>query len=248
MSSIVMRNVNVNYPVMQDHYMSIRRAILRKLTGGRLYKSDLHANYVHAVKNFSLELRDGDRVGLIGRNGAGKSTLLKTISGFIMPDDGDIEVKGKITSLFSINGGLDVERTGYDNIYLMGRLLGISRDEMAKNIPEIEEFSELGKFLSMPVRSYSDGMRIRLGISVVTCIHPDILVLDEALGTSDAHFIEKTTKRAQRLYDKASIIVLASHAQELLRSLCNKVIWMEGGSIKMFGEIDPVLTAYNHSN
>lgn len=244
MSRILMQNVNVFYPVMQDHYMSIRRAALRRLTGGKLYGQDAETKVVHAIKDFSIDLRDGDRIGLIGRNGAGKSTLLKTISSFILPDNGEIEIDGTITSLFSVNGGLDVERTGYDNIYVMGRLLGLSRKQMDSHMADIEEFSELGKFLNMPVRSYSDGMRVRLGVSVVTCINPDILLLDEALGTGDAHFIEKTTQRAQRLYDRANIVILASHAHEILQRLCNKAIWLDKGRIVQFGPLEEVLKAY----
>src|ERR1700722_2635834 len=159
MSHIILNNVNVHYPVLQDHYMSIRRAMLRRLTGGKMYAADAGGSVVHALKNISFEVKDGDRIALVGRNGAGKSTLLKTISGFILPDSGDLSVEGSITSLFSVNGGMDIERTGIDNIFLMGRLLGMRHIEMEKHLADIEDFSELGPFLRMPVRSYSDGMK-----------------------------------------------------------------------------------------
>ena len=122
MSHVLLENVNVYYPVVQDHYMSIRRAMLRFVTGGRLYKQDVMSETVHAVRNISFEARNGDRIALIGRNGAGKSTLLKTIGGYILPSNGKLDVEGTMTSLFSVNGGMDIERTGYDNIYLMARL------------------------------------------------------------------------------------------------------------------------------
>ena len=244
MSRILLENVNVHYPVLQDHYRSIRRALLRKVSGGRMYGEDGHTNNVHALKNFNLELRDGDRVGLIGRNGAGKSTLLRTLGRFILPDSGKVSIEGNITSLFSVNGGMDIERSGFDNVFLMGRLLGMSRKEMEGHMQDIIDFSELGDFLSLPVRAYSDGMKVRLGVAVVTCVKPEILLLDEAIGATDAHFIEKTTKRAQQMYDHASIIVMASHSTEIITNLCNKALWIEHGSIVRFGGVGEVLGAY----
>jgi ABC-2 type transport system ATP-binding protein/lipopolysaccharide transport system ATP-binding protein len=244
MSSITLENVNVHYPVLNDHYLSIRRAFLRGVTGGRMYREDAVVKQVHALKDISFEAKDGDRIALIGSNGAGKSTLLKTIGGYILPDRGQLTVDGVITSLFSVNGGMDVERTGYDNIYLMGRLLGISKREMAGHLPDIESFSELGEFLKLPVRSYSDGMKVRLGVAVVTCVHPDILVLDEAIGAGDAHFIDKATRRAQKLYDRARIIIMASHSPEILQHLCNQAFWIEGGRIVKRGGVEEVHAAY----
>ena len=244
MSQISFSNVNVHYPVIKDHYKSFRRAMLRVVTGGRMYREDSAAESVHALKNISLEVKSGDRLALIGRNGAGKSTLLKTIGGYILPDDGFINITGSITSLLSVNGGLDNERTGIDNIFLMGRLLGLSRRSMAQHLDDIKEFSELADFLNMPVRSYSDGMKVRLGMAVVTCLHPDILVLDEAIGAGDAHFIEKATQRAQKLYDRANIIVMASHDVDILDRLCNRALWIDSGTIIMEGKVKEVAEAY----
>lgn len=244
MSDICLENVNVHYPVVDDYYLSIRRAALRTLTGGRMYREDTGVTTVHALQGISLEIHNGDRVGLIGRNGAGKSTLLRTISGFILPNSGVLKVEGNVTSLFSVNSGMDIERTGYDNIFYIGRLLGMSRKVMEGHIPDIEEFSELGKFLRMPVRSYSDGMRVRLGVAIVTCLQPEILVLDEAIGASDAHFMEKAKQRAEKLYERARIIVMASHDGSLLKRLCNKGVWLDRGRIVKTGKINDVLSAY----
>ena len=206
---------------MTDICRSAGRFCASSHAGDYTGMTDSSLRVVHALKNISFELQDGDRIGLVGRNGAGKSTLLKTIGRFILPDTGILNVQGNVTSLFSINGGMDIERTGYDNAYLMGRLLGMRRadDEPAKTVKDIEEFSELGDFLTMPVRSYSDGMKVRLGFSIVTCLNPDILILDEAIGAGDAHFIEKATKRAQELYARANVIVMASHDQDIIRRL-----------------------------
>ena len=249
MSSISLNQVNVHYPVVQDHYMSIRRAFLRVITGGKLYKEDARTEVVHALKDVTFTAQDGDRVALIGRNGAGKSTLLKTIGGYILPDSGTIEVEGTITSLFSVNGGMDVERTGYDNIFLIGRLLGLSKQEMRAHLPEIKSFSELSHaFLDMPIRSYSEGMKVRLGMAIVTCLNPDILVLDEAIGAGDAHFIEKATRRAQKLYERANIIIMASHDPSILARLCNKAIWVDQGRIVQAGSVEDVLKTYKRCN
>lgn len=244
MSRILLDKVNVHYPVVQDHYLSIRRAILRIASGGRLYREDKAVEVVHALKNVSFEAKDGDRIALVGRNGAGKSTLLKTIGGYILPDQGTLTVDGTITSLFSVNGGMDIERTGYDNIFLMGRLLGLSKRDMRRHLSDIESFSELGEFLKMPVRSYSDGMKVRLGFAVVTCLQPDILVLDEAIGAGDAHFIEKATSRAQKFYERANIIIMASHDPGLLERLCNRALWIDYGRIVQEGPVKDVIAAY----
>ncbi len=162
MSRVILENVHVHYPVLNDHYLSLRRAFLRLLTGGRLYKQDAEMQLVHALRGISLTIEDGDRLALVGRNGAGKSTLLKTIGGFIRPHSGQLSVDGRTTSLFNANGGMDVERTGLENVFLMGRLYGVARKDMEKHIQDIAEFSELGRFLTLPVRSYSDGMKVRL--------------------------------------------------------------------------------------
>jgi ABC-type polysaccharide/polyol phosphate transport system ATPase subunit len=247
MARILLENVNVSYPLVQDYYKSLRRAILRVASGGRLYNDDGQTRAIHALKNISFELKDGDRIGLIGRNGAGKSTLLRTIGGFLLPDSGNLTATGETTALFSVAGGMDIERSGYDNIYLMGRLLGIPRGRMATHVADIEEFSELGPFLKMPVRSYSDGMKIRLGFAVVTCVHPEILLMDEAIGAGDAHFLEKAALRAQRMYERASIMIMASHSIPILQSLCNKALWLEHGQVKKFGGVQEVAQAYMDS-
>lgn len=244
MSLLALDNVHVRYPVMNDPHRSLRRAILNKFSGGRIYNTDGRYSIVHALKGLTFTLRDGDRLGLIGGNGAGKSTLLKTIGGFLLPDEGKMTIEGTITSLFSVNSGMDVERTGYDNIFYIGRLFGISKRAMQEHIPYIEEFSELGEFLRLPVRSYSDGMKIRLGFSIITCLKPDILLLDEVIGAGDKHFTAKAMKRAENLCQQANIIVMASHAENILRSLCNKGIWIEQGVVRMFGPLDDVLKDY----
>jgi len=244
MSRIVLENVHVHYPIYGDQYLSLRRAMLRLVSGGRLYKQDTETRFVHALKDISLTIENGDRVGLVGRNGAGKSTLLKIIGGFILPDNGKLTIEGDVTALSSANGGMDTERTGYDNIFLIGRLRGIPPREMAQHVADIEEFSELGHFLGMPVRSYSDGMKVRLGVAIITCLQPDILVLDEAIGAGDAHFIDKATQRTQRLYMRANIVVIASHDPSILKRVCTRAVWIDDGRIVRSGTVDETIDAY----
>lgn len=247
MSSITLEHLDVNYPVLQDYYRSICRAVLRRTTGGKMYGSETRVKEVHALRDIGFTLRDGDRVGLVGHNGAGKSTLLRAIGGFILPDGGRLDVQGRVTTLFSVNGGMDIDQTGYDNIFHMGRLLGIPRRDMQPHVPGIEEFSDLGQFLGMPVRTYSDGMKIRLGLAVAVCLHPDILLLDETINAGDAHFIEKAILRLQQLYDRANIIVMASHSSTIMRRLCNKAIWLDRGRVMGIGGVEEILDAYNQA-
>jgi ABC-2 type transport system ATP-binding protein/lipopolysaccharide transport system ATP-binding protein len=247
MSRITLNHVNVYYPVIGDHYLSLRRAILRLASGGRLYRQDRDTQHVHALKDISLTIEKGDRVGLIGRNGAGKSTLLKTLGGFILPENGRLAIEGEVTMLADTQGGMDPERTGHENIFLVGRLRGLPRKEMARHVKEIEEFSELGRFLGMPLRSYSDGMKVRLAIAIITCLQPDILVLDEGIGAGDAHFIEKAAHRIESLYMRANILVIASHDPSILKRLCNKVAWIDRGRILQMGAVDATIDAYLES-
>jgi ABC-2 type transport system ATP-binding protein/lipopolysaccharide transport system ATP-binding protein len=210
-----------------------------------MYKEDTKIDYVHALKGINLTLEDGDRLAIIGRNGAGKSTLLRVMAGFMIPTIGTIKTEGNITPLFSIATGMDIEMTGYQNIYYMGRLIGLSRSEMDKRIPDIEEFTELSEFLKLPVRSYSAGMRVRLAFAIATCIKPEILIMDEAIGAGDAHFVDKASARANSLYNSANIMVVASHAASLLKSLCNKAILMDHGKIIASGTLDEIQDVYN---
>ncbi|MEJ0009683.1 MAG: ATP-binding cassette domain-containing protein [Alphaproteobacteria bacterium] len=199
---------------------------------------------MQALSNVSFALENGDRLALIGPNGAGKTTLLKTLAGFLPVASGALTVKGEVTVLFNLTNGLDPEKTGYQNIRGMGLLLGMNNAQIAALVPEIEDFCELGEFLDLPVRMYSDGMKIRLAFAVSTSVHPDILVLDEAIGAGDAHFLKKATERAHALYDKARILVMASHSPDIVRNLCNKGLLLEHGEVKYFGDIEQALAIY----
>ncbi|AZL15826.1 ABC transporter ATP-binding protein [Rickettsiales endosymbiont of Stachyamoeba lipophora] len=244
MAKVVLKNIKVEYPIIGDHYNSLRRKLVSLTTGGLIFKDQKNSTIVCGISDLTLELNNGDRLGIIGHNGAGKSTLLKTIGGFLTPTAGQMVIEGHITTIFSICTGMDVERTGYDNIYYMGTLLGLRKKEINEIIPDIEEFTELGEFLNMPVRTYSDGMKIRLGFAISTAVRSEILLLDEAIGVGDARFIDKAAKRAKQFYDQASIMIITSHSINIVKEFCNKVLWLEKSQVRMLGEVNEVIDAY----
>lgn len=200
---------------------------------------------VRAIDDLSLELRAGDRLGLIGHNGAGKSTLLRVMAGIYPPTGGSIQVEGKSVPLLDIALGMDDQSTGRQNIRLRGLLLGMSDAEIRRKTDDIAEFTELGDYLDLPLRTYSSGMRVRLAFAVSTAVDADILLLDEVLGVGDASFQEKAARRLQELHDRSEIVVLAIHSSETIRKTCNKVLWMERGRVRMFGPVHEVVDAYD---
>ncbi|NKJ38549.1 lipopolysaccharide transport system ATP-binding protein [Rhizobium sp. SG570] len=213
-------------------------------TGGSINSEGHGVVVVRGLDSISLELKEHDRVGLIGHNGSGKTTLLRVLTGVYAPTSGKIDINGKCTSLINISLGIDPEATGRQNIFLRGALLGFRKEEMKRRLDEIEEFSELGGFLEMPVRTYSTGMQLRLAFSISTILQPEILIMDEWLATGDEGFKAKANKRLNELVEKTQILVIASHAKELLAQNCNRVIWLEHGRVHMDGEPTEVLKNY----
>jgi ABC-type polysaccharide/polyol phosphate transport system ATPase subunit len=181
----------------------------------------------------------------MGHNGAGKTTMLRVLAGIYLPSSGKIEISGKVSTLFTTSPGLDSEDTGYENIITCGRFLGMTKREVENKTPDIAEFTELGDYLSMPVRTYSAGMLMRLGFAVATAIDPEILVLDEGLSAGDARFTEKATRRVEALIQKSNILVLASHLEGLIKQMCNRVILLDHGSIVADGDPDTVIAQYH---
>lgn len=244
MSVIRFEHVTVQYPVYASPTTQFRHSLVSFATGGRIFQDSRKVSYVEALNDISLELKDSDRLAVLGHNGAGKTTFLKTLAGFLPLHSGAMTVDGQVTVLFNLANGLDLEKTGYENIKGMGMLMGMSKANIAAITPEVEQFCELGEFLNLPVRMYSDGMKVRLAFAISTSIEPDILVLDEAIGAGDAHFIKKAEARAHALYDKARLLVIATHSPQMARSLCNKGLLLEKGKIKYFGDIDTALRTY----
>jgi ABC-type polysaccharide/polyol phosphate transport system ATPase subunit len=199
---------------------------------------------IHAIKNVSLDLRDGDRLAIVGPNGAGKSSLLKVLSGIYPPTSGKLTVDGKISSMFELSTGFEMEQSGWRNIYLRGLMLGESPQSIKEKMEEIGEFSELGEYLGMPMKYYSSGMQVRLAFSVSTAITPDILLMDEVMAAGDAAFLDKAKKRMQDMMETARIMVFVTHSMESATSMCNKCIWFNRGEIVMRGAPEEVTQAY----
>ncbi|MFT4042207.1 MAG: ABC transporter ATP-binding protein [Gordonia sp. (in: high G+C Gram-positive bacteria)] len=233
----------VDFPVFDAKTRSLKKSVLGA-AGGVIGSNSSNVVVVEALKNIDLHLQHGDRIGLVGHNGAGKSTLLRLLSGIYEPTRGACRVQGRVAPVFDLGVGMDPEISGYENILIRGMFLGVSRKEMLRKTDEIAEFSELGDYLSMPLRTYSTGMRIRLALGVVTSIDPEILILDEGIGAVDAEFMKKARVRLQALVERSGILVFASHSNEFLAQLCDRALWVDHGSIKMDGGIEEVIGAY----
>jgi ABC-2 type transport system ATP-binding protein/lipopolysaccharide transport system ATP-binding protein len=243
MPSLELNNVSVMFPVYSAGSRSLKNAMLAATTGGRIGNEAKHV-VIQALDQVSLHFRDGDRVALIGHNGAGKTTLLRVLAGIYEPRVGTIRVEGRVTPMFDLSLGIDPESTGYENIILRGLYLGLTRAEILARRDSVAEFTELGPFLDLPVRTYSAGMQARLAFAMATCIEPEILLLDEGIGAGDAQFLEKANERLDQFIKKAGILVLASHSVELVRRLCNKAILMEHGRMLWSGDLEQGLTVY----
>lgn len=231
MAKIEFDNVSLRYPIYGSHGMSLRSHLMRVATGGNIEK-DSRTTVVTALREVSFTLKDGDAVGLIGHNGAGKSTMLRTMAGIYPPSSGKVIRQGKTATVFEIGAGLDYELSGYDNIIHLGMMMGLSYSEAKALTPDIEEFTELGDFLQLPIRTYSSGMTMRLMFAVATAVTPEILLLDEMFSTGDAGFKEKSQARIQKIIDDAKIFVFASHDMSLIKSYCNRVFQLEHGHLK----------------
>jgi len=228
MSDILISNITVEYPVYDADNRSLKKSLINTATGGK-FTNKGELPIVTALQNFSANIQHGDRIGLTGHNGSGKSTLLRVIAGILKPSKGNVTVNGSISTLFDIGLGMDDHLTGYENIMIRGLLLGMTKKQILEKIDEIVEFTELGNFLSVPIHTYSDGMRLRLAFSVSTAFQPDILLMDEGILAGDAEFIEKAEKRLDDFVDNSSILILATHSRDLLDRFCHKEIVLTKG-------------------
>ena len=197
-----------------------------------------------ALNNISIEFSKGDRVALLGRNGAGKSTLLRVLAKIYKPNAGSIQINGKISGLFDIGLGINPEATGYENIINLAILRGFTKKRALSIVPDVESFTELKEFLNAPIRTYSSGMQMKLAFAVATAITPEILLLDEVIGVGDAHFMKKAVCRMQNAIESSDILVLTSHSEDIVRQFCNKVVVLERGEVRFFGDMQEGLDVY----
>ncbi|MBE0590422.1 MAG: ABC transporter ATP-binding protein, partial [Hydrogenophaga sp.] len=213
-TSISARQLTVEFPIFENSHRSLKKKVLHLTTGGTIGNDAGNHPVVCALDALDFEFKDGDRVGLVGHNGSGKTTLLRVLSGIYSPTRGQLKIKGKTASLLDVSTGVDPDATGFENIYLRGIMNGFKPSMIRSKIDEIADFTELGEYLNLPVRTYSSGMMLRLTFAISTSIQADILLMDEWLSVGDADFREKAAKRLKSLVDNASILVIASHNPE----------------------------------
>lgn len=240
MSKIHIENLTVNFRIYHDRSPSLKDYV------SSFFKSAVkckHSDF-SALKKVSLEINPSERVGIVGHNGAGKSTLLKSLCGIYEPSEGTIKVEGRIAPLLEIGAGFHPEFTGRENIYLNGAILGYSKAQLRVIESEVIEFAGVEEFIDTPVKYYSTGMYMRLAFSLATAVHPQILILDEMFAGGDAAFVEKARGRMHEMINKADIMVVVSHNHELLLSLCNRIIWLDHGSVLADGDPEAIMKVY----
>jgi ABC-2 type transport system ATP-binding protein len=246
-ASIALKNVSIQIPIYDAGSASLRKAILSKTVGGRFARSGSHL-VIDALKDISFEAHDGDRVALLGNNGAGKSTLLRVLADVYPATSGTVQVVGDVSPMFDATLGMSMDGTGIENIWVCGRIWGLSPTQIKNSLNDISDFTELGDYLNVPVRTYSSGMIMRLAFAIATVRDPEILLLDETVGVGDAAFFEKAFNRLQGIIRRTQILFLASHADDILRVICNKAIWLDHGKLIQYGEFEEVVAAYRNKN
>ena len=244
MAYIELKGATLDLPIYDVQGRSLKKTVLRMGRRNTIAEGTDGVVVVRAINNVDLRLEKGDRIGLIGRNGAGKSTLLRMMAGIYSPTYGSVVSAGKVVPLLDISLGMDENSTGMQNIRLRGLLLGMSDAEIREKQQSIAEFSELGDYLDLPLRTYSSGMRVRLAFAVSTAVDAEILLLDEVMGVGDASFMHKAEERLADLHSRAEIVVLAMHSNPEIRKVCNKALWMERGHVRAFGPVEEVVSQY----
>lgn len=244
---LTLDHVSVSFPIYQNGSRSLKKRLLYRGSGGHLARDASDRVTVEALRDVSLKFDVGDRVALIGANGAGKTTLLRVMAGIYEPEAGVVTSCGLVSPMFDISLGIDSDLSGYDNIRLRGLILGLNVMEIEERMSDIVEFTELGDYLDLPIRTYSSGMVARLAFGVSTCFAPEILLMDEWIMVGDAGFLAKAHNRIETFIEKTSILVLASHSFEICRQWCNKAVWMNRGEVAAQGPIEEVLDAYAES-
>jgi ABC-2 type transport system ATP-binding protein len=240
--AIILDDVSIDIPIYDVSRASLRKAVLGRTIGGRFAQAGSHVT-VKALRNVTFAAHDGDRIALVGDNGSGKSTLLRVASKVYPPTSGRIAIIGNISPLFDATLGMSMDATGLENIQIAGTIWGMTRAEVKNSVDDITEFTELGDYLKVPVRTYSNGMMLRLAFAIATARDAEILLIDEIIGVGDATFFGKAFSRLQKLAQRSRILMVAAHQDDLLCRLCDKAIWLSHGSLVQYDDIRSVLAA-----
>lgn len=240
MSNIALKvdDVSIRFNLSKEKTDSLKEYVIKSI------KREIMFNEFWALKGISFELNKGDRLGILGLNGAGKSTLLKIVAGVYKPTTGTVEKHGKLAPLLELGAGFDPQYTGAENIFLYGSVLGMPREFLEEKFDDIVAFAELKKFIDVPLKNYSSGMRARLGFSIATLVEPDILILDEVLSVGDAKFRRKSERRVMDMFDKGVTVLFVSHSLDQVQRLCNKAIILEHGQVIAYGDTETVAKVY----
>ena len=231
-------NLSICYKISYDRIQSIKEYAVQLLRGKIKYEE------FWALRDVSFTVDRGEVLGIIGHNGAGKSTLLKIIAGILKPTTGSVAVQGTVVPMLELGSGFDYDLTGRENVFLNGAILGYSEAFLKEKYQEIADFSELGRFIEVPLRNYSSGMVMRLAFSIATVVNPDVLIVDEILSVGDAEFQEKSRRRMMELVGGGTTVLVVSHSLDQIREMCDRVLWLDHGTVKMLGDADTVCKAY----
>ena len=258
MLSLIGKDIHVEFPLYDPRSRSLKYSLglgpitkgLNRLAsrtlnvGGQIGVGEAGKVVIKALDGVSFEIREGDRIALLGHNGSGKTTLLRTLAGIYEPVSGEMRTTGRVFPLFDLQLGMDQDATGIENIWMRGKMLGLSTQEIGDAIDDIAEFTELGDYLQMPIRTYSLGMMLRLAFAISTAVTPEILLLDEMIGAGDAAFLVRANDRLKNFLSRTGILVLASHSIIMLRQWCNKGMLLEKGKLVAFGPLEEVIASY----
>lgn len=240
-SIIKVDNVSMHFRMDKNKTTSLKEWVVTHLLGKQQYEE------FHALSNVSFDVKRGEIMGIIGRNGAGKSTLLKVISGIYKPTAGTVVTAGRVAPMLELGSGFDPELSGRDNIFLNGAILGFSEEFLKSKFDEIVEFSELGEFIDMPIKTYSSGMMARLAFAVATMIEPEILIVDEILAVGDAAFQEKSRSRMMKMMSGGTTVLFVSHSLAQIREMCERCVWLDHGEVQMVGDAETICDAYEEA-
>ena len=235
-------NLSICYKISYDRIQSIKEYVVQLLRGKIKYEE------FWALRDVSFTVDRGEVLGIIGHNGAGKSTLLKIIAGILKPTSGSVSVQGTVVPMLELGSGFDYDLTGRENVFLNGAILGYSEAFLKEKYQEIVDFSELGRFIEVPLRNYSSGMVMRLAFSIATVVNPDVLIVDEILSVGDAEFQEKSRRRMMELMGGGTTVLFVSHSLDQIREMCDRVLWLDHGTVKMLGDAKTVCDEYQENS